>query len=194
MIRFDPMTGLLKFSQWIDALTERFGHASAFCVLLTVFIGFYNVIARYLGKFIGIKLTTNLLIELQWYLFSLTFLFGFAYILKHGANVRVDFLSTKWTPETRAWVDLIGHVLFLITFCIIGLYVTAYPILQSWGQLPDGTFGTWELSPDPQGLPRAPIKSMLWVGLGMLLLQTVSEIIKNIDVIARSDSDAAISK
>jgi TRAP-type mannitol/chloroaromatic compound transport system permease small subunit len=183
MIRFERMTALLKFSAWIDALTERFGQASAFCVLLTVATGFYNVIARYAGKFIGIKLTTNLLIELQWYLFSLTFLFGFAYILKHGANVRVDFLSTHWSSKTRAWVDLAGHTLFLLTFCIIGLYVTSYPILQSWGQLPDGSFGTWELSPDPDGLPRAPIKSMLWVGFGMLLLQTISEIIKNIFII-----------
>jgi TRAP-type mannitol/chloroaromatic compound transport system permease small subunit len=61
--------------------------------------------------------------------------------------------------------------------------VTTFPILQSWGQLPDGSFGVWELSPDPQGLPRAPIKSMLWVGFGMLLLQTIAEIIKNIHVI-----------
>lgn len=179
------MSLLLKFSSWIDSLTERLGATSAYCVLLTVLVGFYNVVARYLGKFIGIKLTTNLLIELQWYLFSLTFLLGFAYILKHGANVRVDFLSAKWDEKTRAWVDLIGHAFFLITFCIIGLYVTTYPILQSWGQLPDGTFGTWELSPDPDGLPRAPIKSMLWVGFGMLLLQTISEIIKNVEIIKR---------
>jgi TRAP-type mannitol/chloroaromatic compound transport system permease small subunit len=177
------MAGFLKFSQWIDNITERFGQASAFCVLMTVLIGFYNVIARYLGKFMGVKLTTNMLIELQWYFFSLTFLFGFAYILKHGLNVRVDFLYANWQPKTKVWVDLIGHTFFLITFCVIGLYVTTYPILQSWGQLPDGTFGTWELSPDPDGLPRAPIKSVLWVGLGMLLLQTVSEIIKNISVI-----------
>jgi TRAP-type mannitol/chloroaromatic compound transport system permease small subunit len=186
MIRFVRMTLLLKLSAWIDSLTERFGQASAFCVVLIVLVGFYNVVARYVGKFIGIKLTTNLLIELQWYLFSLTFLFGFAYILKHGANVRVDFLSTKWDGKTRAWVDLAGHVLFLVSFCIIGLYVTTYPILQSWGQLPDGTFGSWELSPDPDGLPRAPIKSMLWVGFGMLLLQTVSEIIKNVEIIKKS--------
>jgi len=173
----------IKFSQTIDNITEYFGKASALCVLLTIAIGFYNVIARYLGRFIGTKLTSNMLIEMQWYLFSLTFLFGFAYILKHGENVRVDFLYTNWTPKTKAWVDLIGHVLFLITFCIIGLYVATYPVLQSWGRLPDGTYGTWEISPDPDGLPRAPIKSMILVGFGMLLLQTISEIIKNISTI-----------
>ncbi|MBL8079580.1 MAG: TRAP transporter small permease subunit [Anaerolineales bacterium] len=177
------MASLLKLSHWIDDLTEYFGKASAFSVLLTILVGFYNVIARYAGRFIGIKLTSNLFIELQWYLFSLTFLLGFAYVLKHGANVRVDFLYANWSPKTKAWVDLVGHTIFLITFCIIGIYVTTHPILQSWGHLPDGSYGAWELSPDPDGLPRAPIKSILWVGLGMLLLQTVSEIIKNISII-----------
>lgn len=179
------MRKLLKISSVIDSVTEQFGKASAICVLLTIAVGFYNVIARHLGRFIGIKLTTNMLIELQWYLFSLTFLLGFAAILKHGENVRVDFLYTRWTPQTKAWVDLIGHAVFLVTFCIIGLYVSTHPVLQSWGRLPDGTFGAWELSPDPDGLPRAPIKSMILVGFGMLLLQTFSEIIKNISIIKR---------
>ncbi|MBL8064021.1 MAG: TRAP transporter small permease subunit [Anaerolineales bacterium] len=177
------MQTLLKFSQAIDKITDRLGQASAFCVVLTIAIGFYNVVARYLGRFIGVKLTSNLFIELQWYLFSLTFLLGFSYVLKHGLNVRVDFLYTNWSAKTKAWVDLIGHTLFLTAFCIIGLYVTTHPVLQSWGQLPDGTFGTWELSPDPDGLPRAPIKSMMLVAFGMLFLQTISEIIKNIAII-----------
>jgi len=186
------MAVLLRFSRIIDDITDRFGQASAFCVILTVVTGFYNVVARYLGRFIGVKLTSNLFIELQWYLFSLTFLLGLAYVLKHGLNVRVDFLYAHWPTKRRAWVDLIGHAVFLIAFCIIGLYVTTHPILGSWGQLPDGSFGTWELSPDPQGLPRAPIKSMLWVGFGMLLLQTIAEIIKNIHVILREQSDRRI--
>ncbi len=174
---------LLKFSNWIDNLTEYLGKAAAVCVMLTVVIGFYNVIARYLGRFAGVKLTTNMLIELQWYLFSLTFFLGFAYILKNQENVRVDFLYVKWSDTTKAWVDLIGHALFLTVFCVIGLYVSTYPVLQSWGYLPDGTFGTWELSPDPNGLPRAPIKSMILFGFAALFLQTISEIIKNIAVI-----------
>ncbi|MFN8433017.1 MAG: TRAP transporter small permease subunit [Anaerolineales bacterium] len=177
------MQTFLKFSRTIDALTDKLGHASAVCVMLTIAVGFYNVIARYLGRFFEIKLTSNLFIELQWYLFSLTFLLGFSYVLKHGLNVRVDFLYTNWSPKTKAWVDLVGHAFFLTAFCIIGLYVTTHPVLQSWGLLPDGSFGSWELSPDPDGLPRAPIKSMMLVAFGMLFLQTISEIIKNIAII-----------
>jgi len=171
---------MLKIANWIDSFTERLGFASAVCVILTVAVGFYNVMGRYIGKFIGVKLTSNMFIELQWYLFSLTFLLGFAYILKHGENVRVDFLYANWPEKTKAWVDVIGHALFLVTFCIIGLTVAFGPVMQSWGQLSDGSFGTWEMSPDPSGLPRAPIKTMILVGFGLLLLQTISEILKNI--------------
>ena len=174
------MQTFLKFSHAIDSFTDKLGQASAFCVMLTIATGFYNVIARYLGRLIEVKLTSNLFIELQWYLFSLTFLLGFSYVLKHGLNVRVDFLYTNWSAKTKAWVDLVGHAIFLTLFCIIGLYVTTHPVLQSWGLLPNGSFGTWELSPDPDGLPRAPIKSMMLVAFGMLFLQTISEIIKNI--------------
>jgi len=180
---------LQKFSKFIDTLTDYLGQASMYCVILTVGVGFYNVIARYIGRFIGIKLTSNLFIELQWYLFSLTFLLGFSYVLKHGLNVRVDFLYANWPEKTKAWVDLVGHTFFLVTFCIIGLYVTTHPVLQSWGQLPDGSFGSWELSPDPDGLPRAPIKSMILFAFGMLLLQTISEIIKNITIISTAKAN-----
>ena len=87
---------LLKVSQSIDKFTDKLGWLSRWFVLLTVGVGFFNVVARYLGRFIGTQLSSNALIDLQWYLFSLTFLSAFAYILRHGENVRVDFLYSQW--------------------------------------------------------------------------------------------------
>ncbi len=172
------MKNLLKVSRFIDGLTERMGAAATLLVVVVVAIGFYNPVARFLGRYVGIKLTSNVLIELQWYIFSLIFFLAFAYILKHGVNVRVDFLYTNWSPRTKAWVDLIGHALFLVPFCVMGIYVTIFPVLQSWGLQPDGTWGTWEVSSDADGLPRAPIRTMIIVAFGGLLLQALSEIIK----------------
>jgi TRAP-type mannitol/chloroaromatic compound transport system permease small subunit len=169
---------LLKFAHNIDRLTEQIGRWLHWIVILTVGIGFYNVIARYVGRFLGLKLSSNTLIELQWYLFSLMFFLGFPYILKHGANVRVDFLYVNWSPRRKALVDFLGTVLFLIPFCLIGLFVTFNPVLQSWGQLPDGSWGDWEVSSDADGLPRAPIKSMILVCFALLLLQAISQAIK----------------
>ncbi len=176
------MRSLLKISSVIDNLTEKLGWLLNWLVLLTVGVGFYNVMARYLGRFIGVQLSSNALIELQWYLFSILFLLGFAYILKHGDNVRVDFLYSNLNEKQRSLVDFLGTVLFLIPFCLIGLWVTFNPVLESWGRLPDGSWGTWEISSDANGLPRAPIKTMIPIGLILLLLQSISQAIKYLAV------------
>jgi TRAP-type mannitol/chloroaromatic compound transport system permease small subunit len=174
---------LIKLSQAIDKVTDFIGSSTTWIVILTVGVGFYNVLARYIGRFIGLKLSSNTLIELQWYLFSLMFFLGFAYVLKHGANVRVDFLYANWSEKRRALVDFLGTVFFLIPFCILGIWVTIDPVLQSWGLSPDGTWGTWEVSPDADGLPRAPIKTVIIIAFITLLAQSISQAIKYLAVL-----------
>jgi TRAP-type mannitol/chloroaromatic compound transport system permease small subunit len=119
-----------------------------------------------------------LFIELQWYLYSLVFLLSFAHILKHGINVRVDFWYGRQPPRRKMWIDLIGHLVALLPFCLLALAVTTNPVLLSWGRLPGGGWGAWELSPDPNGLPRAPIKSMILLTFLSLLLQAMAETIR----------------
>jgi TRAP-type mannitol/chloroaromatic compound transport system permease small subunit len=188
--KFPQMRSLLKIATLIDKFTEKLGFLSNWIILLTIGVGFYNVVARYIGRFIGMNLSSNLFIELQWYLFSLGFLLGFAYILKHGENVRVDFLYGHWSEKRRAIIDFIGTVLFLIPFCVMGIYVTSHPVLTSWGYLPNGTWGEWEISSDAGGLPRAPIKTMIPIGLLLLLLQSISQAIKYLAVILDYDQVA----
>jgi len=172
------MRTLITIAHKIDDFSEKLGTISMYLVIATFFVGFANVLLRYVGRFIGIRLTSNLLIELQWYLYSLIFFFGFAYILKHGINVRVDFWFANLNKKTQAWIDFIGHIISLIPFCLLGIWVTWNPILTSWGLRSDGTWGSWEMSPDPSGLPRAPIKSMVLLAFISLLLQGISEMIK----------------
>lgn len=173
---------LLKLSQMIDTLIEVIGGLISWLVIMTIGVGFYNVVARYVGRLIGVKLASNTLIELQWYLFSLIFLLGFSYILKQSANVRVDFFYANWSEQRRALIDFLGTVFFLIPFCVMGIWVSINPVLQSWGYLPDGTWGSWELSADADGLPRAPIKTMLIVAFVLLLVQSISQAIKYLAV------------
>ena len=172
------MQVLLRIAKSIDAVTEQIGRLSSLLVIALVLVGFYNVVARYLGRFTGQPLTSNAIIETQWYMFSVLFYMGFAYILKDNVNVRVDFLYGEWPPKRKALVDLLGTLFILIPFCIMGIWISINPVLDSWGRQFDGTWGTWEVSPDPSGLPRAPIKSMIIIGFLMLLIQAVSQAIK----------------
>ena len=177
------MKGWLRLSRGIDTLMEWVGTLSMLLVTLLLGVGIYNVVVRYIGRLTRQNLASNTLLEAQWYLFSVIFFLGFAFILKRNTHVRVDFLYQNFGPKTRAWVNLFGTLVFLLPFCVLGIYVTYEPVLRSWGLRPNGTWGAWELSPDAGGLPRAPLKSLILVAFGLLILQGVSDIIKHVAVL-----------
>ena len=153
------MKGWLRLSRGIDTLMEWVGGLSMLLVTLLLGVGIYNVVVRYIGRLTRQNLASNTLLEAQWYLFSVIFFLGFAFILKRNTHVRVDFLYQNFGPKTRAWVNLFGTLVFLLPFCVLGIYVTYEPVLRSWGLRPNGTWGAWELSPDAGGLPRAPLRA-----------------------------------
>lgn len=180
---------LLGYQRAVDWLTERVGTLPKYLAVAVITVGFVNAVLRYVGRFAGAQLTSNRYIELQWYLYAALFLLALAYILKHGINVRVDFWFADRSPRTKAWIDFVGNLIGLLPFCLLGLWVVAPQILRSFGRSPDGSWRTpavweiWEQSPDPGGLPRAPVKALLFVGLGMLLLQALAEMVKLIAVL-----------
>ncbi len=162
----------LKLARAIDRLNLWVGRLVYWLVLLMVLVGAYNAVVRYLDRYTGIGLSSNFYIELQWYLFSLVFLLGAAYALQRDAHVRVDVFYGRLSPRARVWINLLGTVLFLLPFCGLVLWV-------SWGWM----VNSWvvrEMSPDPGGLPRYPLKAMLPVAFVLLALQGVSMLIHQI--------------
>ncbi|MGB1252287.1 MAG: TRAP transporter small permease subunit [Candidatus Promineifilaceae bacterium] len=158
------------FIRVVERISEFFGELSKYMVIITVVTGFANVVLRYTGQLLGLKLVNNAIIEMQWYMYTLIFLFGFAYILKHQINVRVDFWFAEQSKQRKAMIDLVGHFLALIPYCVLAFMVTWPAVVTSFRQ--------WEVSPDPNGLARAPIKAMVLVAFGTLLLQAMAEVIK----------------
>ncbi|HSM17655.1 MAG TPA: TRAP transporter small permease subunit [Gemmatimonadales bacterium] len=162
----------LAVARTIDRLTDKIGTMVSWLVVLMVLIGAYNAVARYLGRFLGANLSSNLYLELQWYLFSVLFLLGAAYALKQDAHVRVDVLLSRLSAKWRAWINILGTVLFLIPFTAFAIWLTWPAVRNSWA--------VHEASPDPGGLPRYPLKAVILLGLALLLLQGVAELIKEI--------------
>jgi len=167
------LKGLLRLSGAIDRLNQRIGGVILWLTLAMVIVGAGNAILRYLTRYAGVSLSSNAFIDLQWYMFSLVFLLGAAWGLGNGAHVRVDVMYERLSVRTRAIIDLVGTLLFLIPFSILMLYVSWPPVRNSWAIL--------EASPDPGGLARYPIKTVIMVGFALLLIQGVSEVIKKID-------------
>lgn len=172
------------YTRFVDRLTSGLGRFISWMALLMVLIGAYNAIARYLGRFIGVNLSSNLYLELQWYLFSLIFLLGAGFALKENAHVRVDVIYGRLRTRARATINVIGSVLMLIPFSIFVLWVSWPSIRNSWA--------VREASPDPGGLPRYPLKAVIIVAFVLLLAQGVSELLKDLAIVRRGgDKDEA---
>lgn len=165
----------LRIASRIDRISEWIGRIVYWLTLFMVLIGAYNALVRYLDRFTGLGLSSNTYLELQWYLFSLIFLLGAAYTLKHDAHVRVDVMISRLSPRGRAWVNLLGTVLFLIPFCVLILWTSWPAVSNSWL--------VGETSPDPGGLPRYPIKSVIPAAFFLLMLQGVSLAIKQVAIL-----------
>ncbi len=87
----------------------------------------------------------------------------------------MDVLYGRLSKRAKALIDLVGTLVFLIPFCVFALWVSFPTVSNSWAVL--------ELSPDPGGLPRYPIKTAILVSFALLLLQSISELIKKLEIV-----------
>ena len=118
------MSGWKRAAGAVDRLNDWIGAFIRWLTLGMVAVGAYNALARYTTRYTDVALTSNALNELQWYFFSLVFLFGAAYALNHDVHVRVDVLYSQLSVRRRAWIDLFGSILFLLPFCAMMLWVS----------------------------------------------------------------------
>lgn len=156
----------LKFLAWyihsVNTLNEWIGRKVAWLNTLLVLIICFDVIRRYI-----FNVSSVMMIEIEWYLFSLIFLLAAGFALKHDKHVRVDLFYSRFSIKGKAWVNLLGCMFFLIPFCII-LIKASWPYVFT-------SFRLQEISPDPGGLPaRYLIKAAIPLGFFFLLLQAFS--------------------
>ncbi len=167
---------LERFVRVVDALSEGTGRIVMWLALAMVLLTSYNVFERYaLGR------NTTYLIELNWHFYSVIFLLGAAYTLKHDGHVRVDMLYHKLGSRGRAWVNLLGSLFFLLPLAGFLIWGTLW---SKYGGFENSFVGRswrfWERSPDPGGLPaRYLLKTMIPVGFALLALQGLAEAARN---------------
>jgi len=170
-----------RFADAVDRLNGWIGRLSRWLIIVMVAIGAYNAIARWATREVGIGLSSNALNEMQWYLFSVVFLLGAAYCLREDVHVRVDVLYERLSPKGRGWIDLMGSLLFLLPFSVLMIQVSIPAVRNSWS--------IFETSPDPGGLPRYPLKTLLIVAFVLLFLQGLAQIVRAIERIRGDGED-----
>ncbi len=99
------------------------------------------------------------------------FLLGGPYAMQMGANVRMDLLYGSWTIRQKAWVDA-----FTVIFLLIYLGVLLYGGIESLLYALEYK----ERSPSAWRPLMWPIKSLMCLGIFLMLLQVLAEFIKDI--------------
>ena len=159
---------LTTYISLADRLIEWTGRIVSWLTAILVLVICYDVIMRYLFNSSSVAIY-----ELEWHIFALIFLLGAAYALKHDRHVRVDVFYSRFSPKTKAWVNLIGTILLLLPLCWI-LITAGFDFVAN-------SFRLSESSPDPGGLPaRYIIKSAIPIGFCLLFIQAINLIFKSI--------------
>ncbi|WP_026480516.1 TRAP transporter small permease subunit [Ahrensia sp. 13_GOM-1096m] len=175
------MTALLRLSSAIDAVTAFIGRSVSWLILVAVLVSAGNAIIRKL-----FDASSNAWLELQWYLYGAVFLLSAAYTLQRNEHVRIDIATSGLSKKTRDWIDLLGHIFFLLPFCFLMVYL-GWPFF--WNAFQNG-----ETSLNAGGLTIWPAKLLILVSFILLTAQGFSEIIKRWAVIKGLIEDPTIPK
>lgn len=170
------MNALLTLSRGIDRVNEAIGKSVIWLILIAVLVSAVNALVR---KFFNIS--SNAWLELQWYLYGGAFLGATALTLKQGEHVRIDIAYASWSRRTQHWVDLFGHVVFLLPFSVLMVYYL-WPYAMRSACIGQHAACRIELSTNSGGLVLWPAKFMLLGAFILLTAQAISEIIKKIAV------------
>jgi len=169
------MKGLLSLSALIDRVNEIIGKAMGAAILAAVLISAGNAVIRK-----AFNMSSNSWLELQWYLFGAAFMLAAAYTLKQNEHIRIDILYGAFSRRTQHWIDLLGHIFFLMPFVLLMSFML---VPYAWRAFQNG-----DISTNSGGLVIWPARALLALGFILLSFQGVSEIIKKIAVM-RGDID-----
>lgn len=163
------MNAALGLSRAIDRASEAIGKSVMWLILIAIIISAINAVVRKVFNY-----SSNAWLEAQWYLFGAAFLLASAYTLKQNEHIRIDIVYGMFSRRRQHWIDLFGHVVFLLPFVV----------LMAWMLVPYAwqAYEIGQISTNSGGLVIWPARALLAAGFLLLIAQAVSEIIKKIAV------------
>lgn len=156
---------LVAYVKYVDAFNRGVGRIMTYGIFVMVGILLWSSISK---TFFMPSLWT---LESAQFMMVSYYILGGAYAIQLNANVRMDLFYGEWSVKTRAWVDA-----FTVFFLIFYLGVLLYGGLES-------TLYSLEYGQRSRTAWRPylwPIKSLMCVGFMMMILQAISQLIKDI--------------
>lgn len=168
---------LSKLLATIESFIDWSGRTVSWLCLFLVLVTFTVVVLRYVFDSGSIALQ-----ETSTYLHATVFLVGMAYTMQQNAHVRVDIFYTRFSKQSKAWVDLFGALFLLLPFMLFLSWISWQYVSDSWAVL--------EGSRQAGGLPGVfLLKSLILVMAGLLSLQALTQIVRNIETILHGDNN-----
>jgi len=163
--------GFNKLTSHINGLVGEF---VAYWSVIAVFVYYYEVIARYV-----FNSPTNWAHESMFLMFGMQYLLAGGFVLREGGHVRVDVLYNKLPKRWKAISDVLTSIFFFIF--TTALLVTGWIFFKDAYNVGEVSFTEWAIQ-------YWPIKFALPLGAALLILQGISQLIKDIAVVLNPDS------
>ena len=162
------MSSLERVANSVDAINDWIGRTLAWLTLGMVLVTFVVVLMRYV-----FGLGSTILQESVVYMHAIVFMACAGYALVYNGHVRCDIFYSAASRRTKATVDIIGTLVFLIPMCVLIFWVTWPYAAAAWAVL--------EGSPEGRmGIPAVfLLKSLILVFAGLLMLQSISVIVRS---------------
>jgi len=163
------------FIYTIDSLSTWVGKAFAWCILILTLSTTYDVFMRYV-----FDNPTDWAFDISYTMYGALFMMAGAYTLSRGGHVRGDVIYRLWPVRMRASIELLLYLLFFFPGMAALIYAGVDYAQESWGYMPYGPAGpVGEISINsPEGVPVAPLKTILPIAAGLLALQGVAEVVR----------------
>jgi TRAP-type mannitol/chloroaromatic compound transport system permease small subunit len=153
--------------RFIERITTRIGIMASFAIVPLVLATCYEVLARY-----AFGAPTIWAYEIGYTLTGSHFLLGMAYTLAVGAHIRIDIFSGKFSPRTRALIDLCAYAVMLPL-----LIWLSYALFQ---HLATGYLRSERSGQSAMNLPVWPFRIVFLVAFTLLALQVLAEVVKTV--------------
>ena len=153
------MNALQGFVRAIDALNDWIGRTVAWLTLGCVLTCFAVVVLRY-----ALHIGFPWMQELYVWQHAAVFMAGAGYTFLHRGHVNVDVLYGQMSERGKAWLDILGTLVFLFPWLALVALTSAPFVLSSWA--------VREASGTSNGMPALYLlKSLLWVFCALVFVQ-----------------------